>query len=342
MYMLMLQSIASSKWYTSTRAMKTNRLQLLPLIIVMGLCGLLWAKQQEIQDWWKLRDYTPPTAVVQLANEDTMKPYTRHLFYLNKPQLPTTVDSFRKDCPENEDTIVLGCYHTGQNGIFIYAVQDSTLAGIQQVTAAHEVLHAVYARLSDSARKTLDSELESYYKHGLTDPNVKAEVALYQKTEPGSVYDEMSCTFGTEIADLPSALNAYYSQFFTNRQKIVAYEQQYQGQFTSRQQQIAAYDARLAAMKTQIDDQENNLATASANLNSEHDQLQQELSTGQVGAYNAAVASYNSQVDTYNQQVSSLRAQIAAYNQLVSIRNSVAGQLTTLASAIDTRLLSAP
>lgn len=321
--------------------MKTKWLRAFPLLILVVLLGLVFMRRQQLEDWWKLRNYTPPSAAVQLASDDTMNAYTRHLFYLNKPQLLSTVTQFRQHCPENENTIVLGCYHPGQNGIYIYAVQDISLAGIQQVTAAHEVLHAIYARLSDAARTQLDGELQSYYKNGLTDPNVKAEVALYQKTEPNSVFDEMSCTFGTEIAQLPTALNAYYAQFFTNRQKVVGYEEQYESQFTSREQQVAVYDSQLAVMKQQINSAEASLTAEEGALSTQRTQLQQQLSSGQVATYNTAVAGYNAQVNSYNTSLNDLKQQITSYNQLVSTRNSVAGQLTTLDTAIDTRLPTA-
>jgi hypothetical protein len=312
------------------------------LLMLVVLIGITWWERQPLQDWWKLRGYTPPAAVTQLADEDTMNAYTRHLFYLNKPQLPATVNDFRKHCPENQDTIVLGCYHPDQNGIYIYNVQDQSLAGIQQVTAAHEVLHAVYARLSGSARIRLNSELESYFRSGLADPTVKAEVALYQKTEPNSVYDEMSCTFGTEIAQLPAGLSAYYAQFFTNRQKIVSYEDQYKSQFTTRQQEINATDAHLFNMKQEINSQETSLTAESNSLDSQKTQLERQLSSGDVAAYNTAVAAYNIQVDNYNAALAALKQDIGSYNQLVNTRNTVAGQLTTLDSAIDTRLTTAP
>jgi uncharacterized protein YukE len=322
--------------------MKRSRFQGGILLVLAVLLGLVWWKHQALQDWWKLYNYTPPVAITELAYEDTMNAYTRHLFYLNKPQLLNTVGAFRQHCPENENTIVLGCYHPDQDGINIYAVQDSSLAGIQQVTAAHEVLHAVYARLSNSARMQLDSELEAYYKSGLTSPTVKAEVALYQKTEPTAVNDEMSCTFGTEITQLPAALNNYYAQFFTNRQKIVGYEQQYQAQFTNRENQISADDSQLTAMKQQISSQETSLTAQSNNLNAQKSQLEQLLSSGKVAAYNSAVTAYDSQVDTYNTALTNLKQEITNYNQLVGARNAIAGQLTTLDTAIDTRLSTAP
>src|ERR1700759_511321 len=109
--------------------MKSRQRQLAILgVLVVLLGGLVW-QRQHLTDWWKLRGYIPPAPVAQLTTDDGMNAYTRHLFYLNKPQLPPTVGAFRKVCPENLDTIVLGCYHPDQDGIYIYAVSDPTLAG---------------------------------------------------------------------------------------------------------------------------------------------------------------------------------------------------------------------
>lgn len=312
------------------------------VIVWLVIVGLLIANSQRLMDWWRLRGYEAPAVVVQLANEDTMKPYTRHLFYLNRPQLLPTVKSFRANCPENENTIVLGCYHPDQDGIFIYNVSDPTLAGVQQVTAAHEVLHAVYARLSGSARATLDTELNDYYKHGLTNPLVKAEVKLYQQTEPGSVMDEMSCTFGTELATLPAPLEAYYDQYFSNRQAIVGYEQQYQAAFSSRQATIKQDDTQLTQLRTQINTLEAQLKSESASLSSQLAVLTTLRNGSQIAQYNASIPAYNSSVDSYNNSVHTVENLVNQYNQLVASRNQVAGQLTTLVAALDTRITPAP
>jgi hypothetical protein len=307
------------------------------LIWLVGI-GALVLYRQSLADWWSLRGYQPPLAVTQLADQDTMVAYTRHLFYLNRPQLLPTVSGFRAHCPEDEDTIVLGCYHPDQNGIFIYQIQDPTLYGVQQVTAAHEVLHAVYARLSPKARTTLDNELQDYYKHDLRDPRVLAEVQIYQKTEPADVFDEMSCTFGTEVASLPAPLEAYYKQFFTNRQIIVAYEQRYQGKLTTLQTTVTTDDQQLTALKQQTDDQQATLNNQLNQINSDRSRIDSLLAAGQTSAYNAAIPVYNGEIDTYNRGVDSLQAAITNYNQLIAIRNQVAGQLTTLDKALDTRL----
>jgi hypothetical protein len=254
---------------------KTGQVIVLVLLcaVFLALVGALVVRQR-IFDYLKLRDYHASPAIAQLVSQDTMNGYTQHVFYVNQPQLLDTVASFRADCPEDTADIVLGCYHSGQNGIFIYNVPDKSLYGVTQVTAAHEVLHALYARLPSAQRITLDNELESYYKHGLTDSRVKAEVALYIKTEPGSVYDEMSCTFGTEIASLPTGLNNYYKQFFRDRAKIVGFEQQYQGLLTSREQQVSSDDAQLASLKAALMKQDQLINSESSDIDNRRTALQ--------------------------------------------------------------------
>ena len=303
---------------------------------IAGIAAAIYYRQSLV-DWWRLRGYNPPASISQLADEDTMTSYTRHLFYLNRPQVLTTVSSFRTNCPENKDTIVLGCYHPDQNGIFIYDVADPTLAGVQQVTAAHEVLHAVYARLSTQARSQLDTELESFYKTGLHSTVVAEEVKLYQQTEPNDVFDEMSCTFGTEIAQLPAPLEAYYNTYFTNRMAIVAHEQNYEAAFSTRQAQIKQDDATLSQLKSQIDTKQADLKSSLNDINSQYASLTSLRSSGNTTAYNAGVPQYNALVDSYNEEVTSLSNLITQYNQLVSARNQIAGQYTTLTAAIDTR-----
>lgn len=307
-------------------------------MVLLALVGLAFANRQNIYDWWRLRGYQPPANIQQLADQDTMTGYTRHLFYLNKPQLLSTVSSFRKYCPENKDTIVLGCYHSGQKGIYIYNVQDPSLNGVTQVTAAHEVLHATYARLSPKDRSYVDGLLNDYYKNGLTNQQVKDEIKLYQQTEPNAVTDEMNSTFGTEIANLPPPLEAYYKRFFSNRSAIVAYEQQYDAEFSRRQAAIASDDQQLASMKQQIDSQEAALQAEQNQLEATQSRLKSLLAAGQTDEYNAQIPSYNSQVNSYNSDIASLKNLISQYNQLVTARNALADELATLDKALDTRL----
>jgi len=308
------------------------------LIVLLSLPLVVYAKAQAITDWWQLRGYTPPVTVAQLATQDAMTPYARHIFYVNRPKLTGNVTIFRQECSENEQTIVLGCYHPDQQGIDVYSVNDPRLNGVQQVTAAHEMLHAAYDRLSSHDKKYVDGLLEDYYQHDLTDQRIIDTMKAYQQTEPGQVVNEMNSVFGTEIPNLPSALETYYQKYFVNRQIVAGYAQSYQAQFTDLTNQISGYDQQLASLKQQINSEEQSLSSQLSQVNADRAKLDSQKSSGDITSYNAGVDSFNSEVDAYNNGVQKLKNDIADYNALVGTRNSIASELQGLQSEIDTRL----
>jgi prefoldin subunit 5 len=298
---------------------------LLVLLTWFIILAVAIANRQNIFDWWRLQGYHPPTEVAQIAGSDTMTAYARKIWYVNHPAFDDK-PTFRSACPNNggEQTIVLGCYHSDQAGIFVLSVTDPRLKGVMEVTSAHEMLHAAYDRLSSADKKSIDAQLLAYFNSGLTDARIKTTIAAYKQTEPNDLVNEMHSIFGTEVAKLPAGLEQYYKRYFTNRQQVVALGAQYQAEFTSRQQAVAQYDDQLTALKKQIDSQEADLKTKQAGISDQHDRLIQLRNGGDVGAYNAAVPTYNAAIDTYNQEVATVRSLINQYNQLVVKRNAIA------------------
>lgn len=305
------------------------------LLAVIAIPFLLYFNAQAISDWWALRNYTPPSAVASLAAQDTMTPYAHHVFYVNHPKLESSASQFRSDCQESEKTIVLGCYHSDQKGIYVYNVKDPRLAGVQEVTAAHEMLHAAYDRLSPQEKSYVDGLLQNYYNTQVHDKRIIDTINAYRQSEPNDVVNEMHSVFGTEIAELPAPLETYYQKYFTDRHKVTDFEAAYEGEFTSREAKINADDARLGQLKTQIDSEELSLQQQLSKINADRAQLE---SIHDPAQFNAAAASFNAEVSSYNAAVDRLRASISSYNQLVNARNAIASELTSLDQSIDTRL----
>ncbi len=299
---------------------------------------VIFFKAQAITDWWQLRNYIPSSSVVNLATQDTFTPYARHVFYVNHPSLETDASQFRTDCNETEKTIVLGCYHGNQAGIFVYNVNDPRLAGVQQVTAAHEMLHAVYDRLSSKDKNYIDGLLQNYYDHDLHDQRIIDTINSYKQSEPNDVVNEMHSIFGTEVASLPTGLQTYYARYFLNRQTVTNFANSYQAEFTSRSDQIKADDIQLAQLKVVIDQEENLLNQQLNQISSDRTKLDSQRSAGQISQYNASVNSFNNEVNNYNNGVGQLRGNITTYNQLVEARNTIAKELASLSQALDTRL----
>jgi hypothetical protein len=307
------------------------------LLLLLAFPFIVYFNAQALTDWWQLRGYTPPANVVALATQDGMTPYAKHAFYVNQPQIENDAGQFRKDCGETEKTIVLGCYHSNQDGIFVYDVSDQRLEGIKQVTSAHEMLHATYDRLNSKDRKYVNGLLMDYYNNGLKDQRIKDTINDYRQSEPNDLIDEMHSIFGTEIQNLPAPLEQYYKKYFINRALVTADAAKYEGEFTTREDQIKADDAQLAQIKTQIDSEEQSLQAQQNQINSDRARLDGLRSSGQIAKYNSGVDNFNSQVFTFNATVRKLRADIASFNQLVEARNAIASELASLNQAIDTR-----
>ena len=141
--------------------------------------------------------------------------------------------------------------------------------------------------------------------------------------------NEMHSIFGTEVSDLPAPLEEYYKQYFDNRSAVVAFANAYQSEFTSRQKNVEAADARLADIKSQIDDLNADLKTKQSEIAAEQSNLNN-LRNSDVAAYNAAVPGYNQMVDAYNAEIRQVKTLITSYNALVISRNATAGEADQL------------
>lgn len=299
---------------------------------------LIWWKFDSIHDWWRLRDYSPPQAVASLADKTTMTPPARRIFYVNHPQIHATSEEFRRDCPQSEQTIVLGCYHSPQQGIAIYDISDPRLNGVEEVTAAHEMLHAAYDRLDSDDQRRINGLLNEVYSQ-LSDTRIIETIEQYKKNDPSQLLNEMHSIFGTELATLPAELEEHYNRYFQNRPAVVIFARGYEKEFSSRLSQIRELEAQLAALKNTIDTQEGRLAQQTEELESDRRRLDELRDSNRLAEYNSSVPAFNAKVNSYNQSVNRLRRDIASYNELLGKYNSIAGELKSLYDALDTRLV---
>ncbi|MBC7581450.1 hypothetical protein H7097_01100 [Aeromicrobium sp.] len=319
---------------------KSLLLQLGVVLVVLGVFAVAFTQRQALIDWLKLRGYTAPAAVTQLTVEDTMTPYARKVFYVNKPALEDKT-AFTQCKIGGEQSIVLGCYHGPQNGIFVLTVTDPRLEGVEQVTAAHEMLHAAYDRLSSSERADIDRQLRAYFNNGLKDERVRQTIDAYRSSEPNDITNEMHSILGTEVNDLPASLEKYYTRYFDDRSKVVAFAVQYQAEFTSRQDAIKANDAQLKELKVQIDALQADLKTRQKDLDDESARMQQLQNSGDSRAYNAGVPAFNASVNSFNAEVSRVQSLIDRYNALVATRNSIVLEAQQLTNEIDSKVAPA-
>lgn len=320
--------------------MKSRKLFYGVFALLLALNAALWFGREPFLDWQALRSYQAPSTISKLASDDTMTPEARKYFYMNHPSVEDRTN-FNKHCPnDSEHSVVLGCFLGNRAGIYLFNVSDPELHGVEQVTAAHEMLHQAYQRLSSSERARVNKLLEDYYKNDLKDETIKEQVALYRQSEPTAVADEMHSLFGTQVAQLPAELETYYKQYFTKRSTVTDFYASYQSAFTERKQQIAAYDAQLSDLKTHIDTMERSLTQQKTALNTLQSQMEQYKSSKTYDQYNALVPTYNAKVNAYNADLELLKREIASYNDIVGKRNAIALEEQTLQQHLSSKLQS--
>lgn len=302
-------------------------------VTLLAVLVFVLFNRQRTLDWLSLLNYTPPDNIKLLADASTMSSIGRQVFYVHRPEVLNN-DDFNKYCTFSEETIVLGCY----NGVKIYLfdVSDPKLEGIEEVTAAHEMLHAQYDRLSTNEKKRINSLLESELTR-LTDERIKRNIESYKKRDPSIVLNEAHSIFGTEVKTLSPELEDYYNKYFIDRKKIVSISESYEAVFTNIKEQVEKYDLDLQNLKTEIETRENDLEKRASELTRWSDTLEGLRNNGLVEEYNSQVYSYNSSVDKYRKDINVLKLKISEYNGIVTKRNELAMQQNNLYKSIDSK-----
>ena len=312
--------------------------QILFSIVLLLIAGGVIFKQREILDWWTLRNYQVPVAISNIANDTTMSNYGRKLFYVNKPQLQNKV-AFYKSCEEGETTVVLGCYKPKQ-GIFILDVNDERLDGIEQVTAAHEMLHVAYDRLDSTEKQEIGSKLTSLYAT-LNDEQLQSKIEIYKKSG-ADIANELHSILGTEQQSLNPELESYYKKYFNDRKSVVAFSQKYQAVFNERKNKLKQLDAQLAEIEAKVKTNNIELDRQQATINAEARRLDLLLQQNKIDEYNSGVIAYNKTIAPFKALVAETKQLIADYKAILEERNRVAAEAQELNKALDSRIIEQP
>ena len=316
------------------RSKKSGLVSFVVLVLLCLALVLVWSQRVAIEDWARLRNYQPSAAVAKLAVATSMNDTGKHLFYVYHPGLFDKAN-FAGKCSQDEKSIVLGCYASHQ-GIYLYDVTDPRLNGVEEVTAAHEMLHVAYERLSPADRQEVDSMTAQAYAN-LHDERITKTINQYRKRDASVVPNELHSILATEVRELPPNLESYYARYFNDRKAVIVYSEKYEAEFTSRQEKVSGYDSKLTNLKSEIEGMEVRLKSQLQSLNTERARMDALSRDKQYEEYNAAVPGFNQAVRDYNAKVSRVQKLIDEYNKTVKARNALATEENELYKAIDSR-----
>ena len=300
-------------------------------IVAVVIVGIRFG--QDLQDWSKLIQYETPPQVAKLATTTTMTDSARRLFYLNQPTIESRKSALNL-CKSTEHTVVLGCY-VPNKGIFLQEVSDPRLQGVMEVTAAHEMLHAAYQRMSLFEQTQLNKQLQSALAQ-LQNSRIVQLIETYRAQDPSSVDNELHSILGTEVQNLSPELEEHYHKYFTDRSAVVALSERYEGVFTALREKAKQISRQLVARRSALVQLAAQVKSESENIESERSSLQGAIANTQVD-YSSRVASFNDRVQTYNQLVARLKEQTDTYNQMVNEHNSLALEEKSLVESLQNK-----
>lgn len=317
------------------------------VISTMILALTVWVvlNRQYVFDQWSVSQYQPSAPIATIADRSGMSDKGRFYFYASQPAVNTATE-FNDKCQRQEaKSAILGCYSVGR--IYIFDVNNDKLDGIEEVTAAHETLHAVWERMSESDKSSVGTLLEAEYEK-LNDPALKERMAYYDRNEPGEHLNELHSIIGTEIAVLDPALEAHYSTYFSERSKVVVLYKGYENVFLTQESQATALLADMTALKADLEASTTPYNEESASIEAAYKALQDRASlvdrtsSSQVNAYNTQVAVLRNRVNKLAAVRTSIVAKQESYNAKVAQYNDLIVSTNQLTSSLDSTLSPTP
>lgn len=207
-------------------------------VLVVGATFLTIFFYRDIQDTVRALMYTPSAQVASVQERTGMTGAGARIFKATGPQI-VDAEQFNSSCPRQEaSNPIVGCY-TPDDAIFVYDITNEELDGIKDVTAVHELLHAVWQRMSLAEREQIGAQLEEVYSKQSKD-GLKERMEYYYRQQSGQEVNELHSVVGTEVADLPLALENHYKKYF-NRAAVLAL---YQG-YSDHYKELSATSQRL-------------------------------------------------------------------------------------------------
>ncbi len=277
--------------------------------------------RQNIVDTVHAWQYHPSGQIVTVRDKLGLTAKGKALFDASQPEVESAT-TFNRSCQQQKETNnpILGCYVDQQ--IFVYDVTNAKLEGIEETTAAHELLHAAYDRLSNTERVSLDKEIEATYKRVKT-PELEERMQYYKESEPGQELNELHSILGTEFRDVGPALESHYAQYFKDRTNVLAYFDDYNSIFSS-------VNDRLKTLQTRINSETSAVNREIKSYNAEASQLKKDADAFNQKALRSGGFATQAEFDTARRDIIDRQASLSAMRKsIIATINQINTERTT-------------
>ena len=215
------------------------------LLVLVAIATIIVLNRAWIYDWFRGVTYRPTAEMISIRDKLNLTGRGKFLFNAAQPEL-NEADAFNANCRQDESEVaVLGCYTAGN--IYVYNITDTKLDGIRELTAAHELLHAVWARMGSTEKEDLKPILQQVYQNNLS--VLKDDIETYADDE---WIEEIFVRAGTEIKKLPDTLEKYYAEIFDDQDAIVDFYESYIAVFREIKMKMEGLASEIEVLRDSI------------------------------------------------------------------------------------------
>ena len=285
-----------------------------------------------LKDYLTGLSFEPTAEMAEIEEKLNLTSRADLIFKASFPVLETRED-FNRDCNSHDSEIsVLGCFTNDK--IYIYNIDSAKLPGIIESTTAHELLHAIWSRLSGAEKATLTPVLEDVYSANKED--LEETLKNYEKDDR---LDELYVRVGTQVKNLPADLETHYSKYFSNRAAIVDFYEAYIAPFNELKAELSRLESEMGTLKAEIDEKNAEYSSRAEKLNSDVKSFN--ICAGTEGCYtlyqdnlrraelveeeknlNLLIDELNLKVENYNLMVEEYNNNVLKSNELQVLINS--------------------
>ena len=282
-----------------------------------------------IKDYILAYGYQEPVDVAEAVAPLSLTNYSVRLLKASKTQI-FDAKQFNISCDNfesKESDKLLGCYFNQK--IYVYNITNPEIENSEDVTLAHELLHAGWDRMNNKQKLSLKDALDKQIASGIS-PAAEKAIDAYKKNGVAGDYlmDEIHSILGTDELNLSPELESHYQKFFKSRAEIVNLSLGVNKVFEDVRAEINNYKQSLDLLASQIDGVQADIKLS----NSEYYRLtgiaDSKLNAGDYSGYNAMVGPINNIVasaqglDTKQQQlIDDYNSKIAEFNKLIEKYN---------------------
>ena len=214
---------------------------------LMVLTAIVYFNREWIKDYFRGISYQPSSEMIRIRQVLDLTDKGEFWFNAAQPVLLEKED-FNKKCRKADVEIsVLGCYAEGD--IFVYNITNEELDGIRELTTAHELLHTVWARMSDSEKQELSADLDEVFNDNRG--FLEDELNTYEEHEH---QEELYVRAGTEVKKLPDNLEKHYAEVFNNQDNVVDLYDKYISVFRKLENEMEQLSSEMEELHSIIND----------------------------------------------------------------------------------------